>query len=436
MDLPSDQRRLLQVIFERFHETGEWPSVDDLRFELDDAGEDLDVPEVAKRLAPGYADIQSGGGVARLTIHGVAACAGSQAELDDLVEVSRYAYRLYRESHGHARFTGVELAADLRMDDLRVHRVQRLLGGLPWDGGGGGSDDGSWYRIVNSDIVRFKPQTAAELLAMVPLPRRYDATVEGRTSTVADDLPVTPAVGAAPELGRRYPYDVALSFAGEQRAYVELVAADLKSQGVKVFYDAYERVVLWGKDLYTHFDEVYQKQARFAVVFASAEYASKAWPKHELRSAQARALKEKGEYLLPARFDDTEIPGVPSTISYIDLRSVTPAELSTLIQEKLRAAESPHGRLGEDPTVLEALALQQQVLATRTRVLGPDHPDTLGTANNLADTLRLLGRLPEARTLQQQVLAARTRVLGPDHPDTLGTANNLADTLRMMHERG
>ena len=45
-------------------------------------------------------------------------------------------------------------------------------------------------------------------------------------------------------------YDIALSFAGDDRGYVEQVADALKSNGIKVFYDRYERVALWGKDLY------------------------------------------------------------------------------------------------------------------------------------------------------------------------------------------
>jgi hypothetical protein len=47
-------------------------------------------------------------------------------------------------------------------------------------------------------------------------------------------------------------YDVCLSFAGEQRAYVEKVAQALQERGVRVFYDVYERATLWGKDLPTH----------------------------------------------------------------------------------------------------------------------------------------------------------------------------------------
>ncbi len=126
-----------------------------------------------------------------------------------------------------------------------------------------------------------------------------------------------------------------LSFAEEERGYVEEVAESLKHKGVRVFYDRYELVALWGKDLYSHLDDIYQNSARYCVVFASNRYAKKIWTNHELRSAQARAIKEKHEYILPARFDDTAIPGLPDTINYINLKSVNPVELANLIVQKI-----------------------------------------------------------------------------------------------------
>lgn len=134
---------------------------------------------------------------------------------------------------------------------------------------------------------------------------------------------------------QEFEYDVCLSFAGEQREFVEDVAAVLKTKGVRVFFDDYEQPQLWGKDLYAHLDEVYQHQARYCVLFASAAYAAKVWTNHERRSAQARALKVKGEYILPARFDDTPIPGLPDTVHYINLKRTTPAKLADLVATKL-----------------------------------------------------------------------------------------------------
>lgn len=139
--------------------------------------------------------------------------------------------------------------------------------------------------------------------------------------------------------GAEFQYDVCLSFAGKQRPYVERVAKALRSQGVRVFFDDYEAAHLWGKDLFAHLDEVYGHLGRYCVLFASAEYARKVWTNHERRSAQARALKAKREYILPVRFDSTPIPGLPDTVHYIDLRKVRLSRLVRLILEKVGATQ-------------------------------------------------------------------------------------------------
>jgi hypothetical protein len=130
-------------------------------------------------------------------------------------------------------------------------------------------------------------------------------------------------------------YDVVLSFAGEDRRYVQQVAEFRESHGVIVFYDKYEEATLWGKDLVEHFDGVYRKQGRFCIMFISRHYADKVWTKHERKSALARALEERAEYVLPARFDDTEIPGLLPTIHYLDLKTLTPEQLGERILQKL-----------------------------------------------------------------------------------------------------
>ncbi|AIA02251.1 tetratricopeptide repeat protein [Streptomyces noursei] len=69
----------------------------------------------------------------------------------------------------------------------------------------------------------------------------------------------------------------------------------------------------------------------------------------------------------------------------------------------------------------EAQEILGEVLAGRERLLGPDHPDTLGCRHHLVVGLGRLGRLEECRTTAREVADARARVLGPHHPDTLAT---------------
>ena len=134
--------------------------------------------------------------------------------------------------------------------------------------------------------------------------------------------------------------DVALSFAGEQRDYVEEVAKCLKNNKISYFLDSEKTVEMWGLDLIEYFDEIYRKKAKLCVMFISENYKEKVWTIQEKRSALARALEEKREYILPARFDDTEISGIRPTIGYVDLKTCTPEKLCDLIIGKLGLLES------------------------------------------------------------------------------------------------
>ena len=167
-------------------------------------------------------------------------------------------------------------------------------------------------------------------LAQLPYPMRGTAAAP---SAVPE--PVQPETRAKKRLVANRRYDVALCFAGEDREYVEQVANVLDELSVAVFYDRFEEVDLWGKDLMEHLHGVYSKESHFVVVFVSRYSADKAWPRHERRSALSRHVKGETERILPVRFDDTEIPGLPSTIAYLDARALAPKKLAELIRQKV-----------------------------------------------------------------------------------------------------
>lgn len=136
-------------------------------------------------------------------------------------------------------------------------------------------------------------------------------------------------------MGEIRQYQVALSFAGEQRAYVEEVARHLSSRGVAVFYDDFEKVRLWGQHLSEEFHKAFEQQAEFVVMFISRGYVEKPWPRHERRSALSRMIREKEGYILPVRFDDTVVDGLPDDVGYVRADERTPAELAVMVAEKL-----------------------------------------------------------------------------------------------------
>ncbi len=130
-------------------------------------------------------------------------------------------------------------------------------------------------------------------------------------------------------------YDVALSFAGEQREYVEAVATVLRQAGTRIFYDRFEQERLWGRDLVAELDRVYRKESRFVIIFISAQYRDKKWTRHELRSTLAAAIEQREEYVLPVRFDDTDLDGLPPTVHYVDARRVAADQLASMLLKKL-----------------------------------------------------------------------------------------------------
>jgi hypothetical protein len=144
-------------------------------------------------------------------------------------------------------------------------------------------------------------------------------------------------------------YDVAISFAGEDRQVAQDLATRLLARNYRVFYDEFYQADLWGADLAERLDAVYGEQSRYCLIIVSKSYASKIWTRHEFRSAMAAALfQEDGDaYILPLRLDDTKLQGLRPTIGYIDLRNFGVEDVAKLLIQKLgppsgmRPAEGP-----------------------------------------------------------------------------------------------
>ncbi len=130
-------------------------------------------------------------------------------------------------------------------------------------------------------------------------------------------------------------YDVAISFAGENRDIAEKLANKLSEKQIKVFYDSFEQADLWGRNLYDYLSSVYSEKSKFCIMLLSKHYGSKLWTNLERRSAQARAFRENREYILPIRIDDTKITGIHETVGYIDIHRHSIEEISRYGDEKI-----------------------------------------------------------------------------------------------------
>src|SRR5262249_12434990 len=137
-------------------------------------------------------------------------------------------------------------------------------------------------------------------------------------------------------------YDVALSYAGEDRGYARALATALRSRGVSVFYDEELKAALWGKNLYDYLSDLYQNRATYVVVFLSRHY-TKAWTNLERRAMQARALQAQEEYILPIRIDDTSAEGILPTVAYLDWPPENADSVANTLTKKLRERPSIPG---------------------------------------------------------------------------------------------
>lgn len=168
------------------------------------------------------------------------------------------------------------------------------------------------------------------------------AVAPARPASLSGSRPPPPAgaLRATPSgVPGAYEFDVALSFAGPQRPVAVELATALRDAGIRVFYDDFYAERLWGKDLTLELENIYQRGSRYCVIFVSQEYASRMWTSHEFQNARARAVEQVGrEYILPVRLEPVELPGLPHTISYLELARVPVPKLAEMLIQKVRGS--------------------------------------------------------------------------------------------------
>lgn len=157
-----------------------------------------------------------------------------------------------------------------------------------------------------------------------------------------------------------FDYDVAISFAGEDRPLARRLADNLTKRDVTVFYDDYEQARLMGKNLFEYLADIYTNRARFCVVLVSSHYKRERWTRHEWRAAQARALEQPdGDYILPVRLDDTNLAGLSTTTGYVRAKGMSAPRLAELIFTKIKDRSALDGAIREAERLYAAGEFEQ-----------------------------------------------------------------------------
>lgn len=132
-----------------------------------------------------------------------------------------------------------------------------------------------------------------------------------------------------------YPWDVAMSFAGEDREVVEQLKNILNDAGYTVFYDFDVQHQLWGIDLRSKLADVYANDAQYMLIFLSKYYPEKDWTNFEFEIGKDARSKRTSTYLLPVVMDDVTVIGLSSNVGHIDLRRCGVEQLAASLIDKI-----------------------------------------------------------------------------------------------------
>ncbi|MGH3220488.1 MAG: TIR domain-containing protein [Streptosporangiaceae bacterium] len=137
-------------------------------------------------------------------------------------------------------------------------------------------------------------------------------------------------------------YDIAVSFAGEHRVYVEQTVEACGKLGLRVFYDRDMSNEWWGKNFIREQRKVYGSQARYFVPFISTEYLSKPIPMDEFSAAMMTAVKQGDGYVLPVLIGNVQVPPdlLHPHIHYLRAADFTPQQLAAQLQARVGHAEA------------------------------------------------------------------------------------------------
>lgn len=109
-------------------------------------------------------------------------------------------------------------------------------------------------------------------------------------------------------------YDVALTFAGEDRPYAEHLRDELQDRGHAVFYDMAEQHLILGQDVEGYLGPIYASGSRYVVAVLGEMYGRKRWTLFE--ASQYKYRLERGEVIpiwakemAPAPFDQMRALG-------------------------------------------------------------------------------------------------------------------------------
>jgi TIR domain len=136
-------------------------------------------------------------------------------------------------------------------------------------------------------------------------------------------------------------FRIAFSFSGHKREFVAEIAGILAGRfgADRLLYDKYHQAEFARSDLAFHLPALYHDEADLVVAVLCNDYEKKEWCGLEWNAIYGLIKKRKAGEVMLCRFDRVEGQGLFGLAGFIDLDDKTPAEVATLITERLALNE-------------------------------------------------------------------------------------------------
>jgi hypothetical protein len=168
MEEHAEDELVLRLTVEHLLKAKSWPKLAYIHRRIhQDLGDEVQVREVARRLAPhplfsGYHDLED---VFAPPLTALAAVREADVLIDALLDLIVYARDKYLSSSGEVEIRGEEFAESAKVRGEVAAAVRELAHAVPFLTHGGGSGPEGWYVRVSDDVVRWSGMsTRQELL--------------------------------------------------------------------------------------------------------------------------------------------------------------------------------------------------------------------------------------------------------------------------------
>lgn len=127
-------------------------------------------------------------------------------------------------------------------------------------------------------------------------------------------------------------FEIAISFAGENRALAKYIAEQLEEIDVRVFFDEYYESNYLGKAWSREFERIFVSDSQYVVCLLDSNHRDKIWPTFERECFQKRVSNAE---VLPIYLDDSNFAGIPSDIVGVKYTWAELGDWQTEVQDKI-----------------------------------------------------------------------------------------------------